>query len=79
MTPDSTLQSQDHRLRQADVFGGLHDPVRNNIAAHDATKDIHEDCAHVIIIVQDFESLGSERLESGFCNETTKIITIFAT
>ena len=57
---ESTLQSHNHRLWQADASGSLHDAVRNNIAAHDATKDIDEDCLHVVVVVQDFKSLRSE-------------------
>ena len=51
------MQSQDHRLREADTFGSADHSVRNDITAHDATKDIHKNRFYIWIIIKDLKGL----------------------
>src|SRR5690606_5987659 len=52
------FQAYHHRYLDADILDRRDDAVGNQVAAHDAAKDIHEHGFHLVIRQDDLERFG---------------------
>jgi hypothetical protein len=52
-----SLQSNDDWLLHADVLGGVEHARGDDVTAHDASEDVHQDGLHLLVRVQQLEGL----------------------